>query len=142
MVGASMPSSSVSRTSDARTNLSRWLRAGLATAIVDGLFSSVLNAAAYGSTVARLWQGGAAVLIGTSSFDGGARTIALGLIMHGLVAFTWSAIFVFVVMRSARIRRAVDTPAGIVGVAAVYGPIVWLVMSFVVVPPFTRRLPA
>ena len=117
------------------------LRAGIVTAIVDGLFSSVLNVAAYGSTVARLWQGVAAVPIGSSALSGGARTVALGVAIHCVVAFTWSAIFVFVVMRSDRIRRALAAPAGIVAVAAVYGPIIWLVMSFVVVPPFTRRLP-
>ena len=36
--------------------LSLLLRAWLLSAVVDGLFSSVLSAVFYGSTVARLWD--------------------------------------------------------------------------------------
>jgi hypothetical protein len=126
---------------NSRDALLRLLRAGLATTIIDGLFSSVLSVAAYDSTVSRLFQGVAATLVGSSAFDGGARTTALGMLMHCGVAFLWSAIFVFVVMRSARIRRILASRFGVLKVAAVYGPIVWLVMSLVVIPLLVHRPP-
>jgi len=44
-------------TFDSREAWLRFVCAGLATAIIDGLFSSILNVAAYGSTVSRLFQG-------------------------------------------------------------------------------------
>ncbi len=40
-----------------RDLLSRLVLAGLLTGVVDGLFSSVLNVFAYGSSVSRLFQG-------------------------------------------------------------------------------------
>src|SRR5262245_47091266 len=122
--------------------MTRFLRAGVATAVVDGLFSSVLNVAAYRSTVARLFQGVAATLIGAAAFTGGARTTALGVVMHCGVAFAWSAVLVFVVMRSERIRRLLDARFGVLRVASVYGPAIWVVMSIVVIPALLQRPPA
>jgi len=119
----------------------RLLRAGGLTAIVDGLFSSVLVIAAYGSTFTRLWQGVASVLLGPPAFEGGARTTAIGLLMHVGVAFTWSAIFLFVLMRASFVRRLVASPLGIVKTAALYGPLIWMVMSLVVIPLLVQRPP-
>jgi hypothetical protein len=136
-----MPSSEHHPT-DSRDARFRFLRAGVATAIVDGLFSSVLNVAAYGSTVSRLFQGVAATLIGNSAFTGGARTTALGVLMHCGVAFAWSAVFVFVVMRSAWIRRLLAARYGVVRVASVYGPAIWMMMSLVVIPVLLERPPS
>jgi len=127
---------------DSRDALSRFVLAGLATSIVDGLFSSVLSVAAYGSTVSRLFQGVAATVVGNAAFDGGMRTTLLGLLMHCAVAFTWSAIFVFVLMRSVRIRQILAAPYGVFRVASVYGPFIWTVMSVVVIPVLLRRPPA
>ena len=123
-------------------DLQRLFRAGLLTALIDGLFSSALSAFAYGSTVARLWQGVASVLLGDSALEGGARTVVIGILMHVGVAFAWSAVFVFVVMRWRWVRAATATPLGIAKVAALYGPFIWLVMSLVVIPLFTQRPPA
>jgi hypothetical protein len=112
----------------------RLVRAGLLTALVDGTFSSVLAAGFYGSSVARLFQGVAATLLGPSALDGGAATALVGVLMHVGVAFGWSAVFLLLHARSAALRRATATPGGVVSVAAVYGPCVWLVMSLVVIP--------
>lgn len=122
-----------------RDALARLVRAGLATAIIDGLFSSVLSVAAYDSTVSRLFQGVAATVVGGSAFTGGARTTALGIVMHCGVAFGWSAVFVFVVMRSARIRSVLASRFGAIKVASLYGPAIWLVMSLVVIPLLVQR---
>jgi hypothetical protein len=121
--------------------LARLVRAGLATALIDGVFAIVLTVFVFDSTFSRLWQGVAAVLVGNSAFDRGARTTALGLFMHCFVAFTWSAVFVFVVMRSARIRRVLGSRFGALKVAAVYGPAIWLVMSLLVIPMLLQRPP-
>jgi hypothetical protein len=118
------------------------LRAGLLTALVDGLFSSLLTVFAYGSTVMRLWQGVAATLLGTRAFEGGTATAVVGVLMHVGVAFGWSAVFLFLVMRSARIRDLIASKTGILGVAAIYGPFVWLVMSLIVIPVLVHRPPA
>jgi hypothetical protein len=122
--------------------MSRLVRAGLLTAVTDGLFSSVLVVAAYGSTVTRLWQGVAAVLLGPSAFEGGSRTVLIGVAMHVGVAFAWSAVFLALAQRAAWLRRLLASPLGVVRVAAVYGPLVWTVMSLVVIPVLVRRPPS
>ncbi len=108
---------------------SRLLRAGVLTGISDGLFSSILVTVFYASTFGRLWQGVASTLIGRSAFDGGVPIVLLGLLMHFCVAFTWSALFLFIVTH------------GIIKVAALYGPFVWLVMSLIVIPVFVGHWP-
>jgi hypothetical protein len=108
----------------------------LLTAVIDGLFSSVLAQFFYGSTAARLFQGVAAVPLGSDAVTGGARSTAIGIGVHICVAFAWSAIFLFVFMRLGWIRRTLAEPYGVVKIAALYGPLVWLVMSFVIVPLF------
>ena len=122
--------------------MSRWLRAGTATALVDGLFSSILSAFFYGSSVQRLFQGVAAVPFGPGMIDGGWMTAAIGIALHICVAFGWSAIFVMLYVRSATIRRLVSTPIGVAAAAVVYGPLIWLTMSAVLIPLFTHRPPA
>jgi hypothetical protein len=116
-------------------------RAGATTAVLDGLFSSILSAVFYGSTVTRLFQGVASVLLGSAAFEGGARTALVGVLMHVAVAFTWATVFLFVVMRSSFVRRVLASRFGVVKVAGVYGPLVWMVMSLVVIPALTHRPP-
>jgi hypothetical protein len=120
----------------------RLIRAGLLTGLLDGLFSSFLSVAFYGSTVTRLFQGVASTLIGPRAFDGGTATALLGVLMHFGVAFGWSAVFLLILSRSGALRRALASSSGVVAVAAVYGPFVWLVMSLVVIPLLLHRPPA
>ena len=96
----------------------RLLIAGGLTSVIDGLFSSILSAAFYGSTVARLFQGVAATLIGPKAFDGGTQTALLGVLMHVGVAFGWSAVFLLIVSSSSAIRRALASRSGVIRVAA------------------------
>jgi len=119
----------------------RWLRTGSIIAVIDFLFSSVLVMFFYQSTFARLWQGVASTLIGPSAFDRGASTIALGLIMHIGVAFAWSLLFLLAFDRVAAIRRAARSVPGALALAVVYGPLIWLTMSFLVIPSMTHRPP-
>jgi hypothetical protein len=119
-----------------------WAGAGLATGISDGLFATVLSVFFYHSTFTRLWQGVAAVLVGKEAFAGGARTTALGLLMHFGVAFFWAAVLLFFALRSAKLRSLLSSSIGRLKVAAVYGPAIWIVMSIIVIPLLLRRPPA
>jgi hypothetical protein len=120
---------------------SRLARAGLLTGVTDGLFASSA-AVFFGSTVTRLFQGVAATLLGPAAFDGGTRTALIGVLMHFGVAFGWSAVFLFGVMRAPWIRRVLASRFGVIKVAAVYGPFIWLVMSLAVIPFLLHRPPA
>jgi hypothetical protein len=124
-----------------RDTASRLVRAGLLTGVVDGLFSSVLVVVFYHSTVTRLWQGVASVLLGKGALDGGTRTALTGVLMHFGVAFGWSAVFLFLVMRSAWIRDLLASRYGVVKVASIYGPFIWIVMSLAIIPLLVHRPP-
>jgi hypothetical protein len=119
--------------------LRTWLRAWALITVVDGIFATVLPVAAYGQSVGRVWQGIASLLLGRAAMQGGARTILFGLVMHATVALVWTTVFLVLVLLSPRLRRLVATPAGILGVATLYGPTIWIAMSLVVIPRFTNR---
>lgn len=125
-----------------REMANRLVRAGLVTGLVDGLFSSVLSVVFYGSTVTRLFQGVASTLLGASAFDGGTPTALVGVLMHFGVAFGWSAVFLFLIMRLSWVRGVLASRLGVVKVASVYGPFIWMVMSLAVIPLLTQRPPA
>jgi uncharacterized membrane protein YagU involved in acid resistance len=136
-----MSSAAAPSTIPHRSSMSRLVRAGLLTGVTDGLFSSVLSVAFYHSTVERLFQGVASTLLGPEAFNGGIRTAAVGVCMHFGVAFTWSAVFLFFVARLPWIRGVLATPRGTLKTASLYGPLVWLVMSLVVIPLLLHRPP-
>ena len=124
-----------------REVLVRLTQAGLLTGVIDGLFSSILSAVFYGSTAPRLFQGVAAVLLGNEAFNGGTRTVVIGVLMHFGVAFGWSAVFLFLVLRSSWIRGILASRYGVVKVASLYGPLIWMVMSLAVIPILVHRAP-
>ncbi len=113
----------------------------LVTAAWDFVCATALTVFAYHGTFAHLWQGVASTVLGPTAIDGGTMPILVGIALHLAVAFTWSAIFVAIALGSPAIRRAIATPAGALGVAIVYGPIIWLVMSLVIIPLATGHFP-
>ena len=117
------------------------VRAGLLTAAVDCAFATVLTVFFFDGTFVRLWQGVASVPLGREALDGGLRAMWIGLGLHLGVAFWWSAVFLYGAMRLPAVRRVLLSPFGIWKVAAVYGPFVWLAMTLVVIPIFTKRMP-
>lgn len=121
-----------------RSVASRLVAAWLLIGTVDGLWAIVLTLI-YGRSLTRLWQGIAATAFGERMFQGGASTVLLGVLMHFGVAFAWTALFLVLVTRSAWLRRVLDSPHGVLKVAAVYGPMIWIVMSAVVIPLLTGR---
>ena len=132
-----MTSGAFLNTSIAARILATWL----VTAAWDFVCASLLSVLAYGSTFSRLWQGVAATVLGPAALTMGARGVAAGLALHLCVALVWSAAFVLVLDRSGALRRAVAPPAGAIAVASLYGPLIWLVMSLVVIPAATGRPP-
>jgi hypothetical protein len=124
-----------------RDLVSRLVRAALLTGVVDGLFSSILSVAAYHSTVSRLFQGVAAVLLGSEAFTGGTATVAFGVLMHFGVAFGWSAVFLFLALRWPWVRAVLNSRYGVAKIASLYGPFIWMVMSLVVIPILLRQAP-
>src|SRR6476469_5992264 len=105
-----------------RHPLSRLIRAWLSTAVIDGLFSSVLSIGFYGSTATRLFQGVASTLLGPRALTGGTSTALVGVLMHIGVALGCSTVFLVRAMNSAWIRSVLAAPFGVLRVASVYGP--------------------
>ena len=127
-----------SRQRVARAALVTWL----VTAAWDFICASALSVVAYHSTFSRLWQGVAATALGARALQMGAWGVAAGLVLHFLVALVWSTLFVLALASSERLRRVVDRPVGAFGVACVYGPVIWLVMSLAIIPLATGRPPS
>ena len=122
-----------------RPALNLLVRAWLTIALIDFTFASCLSVFVYKNTFVRFWQGIASVLLGPSALQGGTRTMLIGIIMHFGVALAWSTVFLTAALVWPRLRRLLATPGGIFAVATVYGPIVWIVMSLVVIPSLTGR---
>jgi hypothetical protein len=114
------------------------VRAGLLCGTVDGIWAVALTVL-YGRTIPGLFQGIAATAFGAKMLEGGVPSALLGVAMHFGVALTWSAVFLALVASSPWLRRVLATPWGVVGVAAVYGPAIWVVMSAAVIPLLTDR---
>ena len=113
----------------------------LVTAAWDFACATMLSVFAYGSTFSRLWQGVASTVIGPAALTMGARGVAAGLGLHLMVALVWSAVFVLAVARWRALRHAIARPGAAIAAACIYGPIIWLVMSLVVIPLATQRPP-
>lgn len=131
MTAAAVPSSAP--IPDARARL---LRAGLFTGVVDFCWAMVLTLT-YGKSLLKLWQGVASVPFGKGMLDGGAPTALVGVVTHFGVAFSWSALLLVLLMRSAWLRGVLASPGGVFKVAVVWGPLIWIVMSLVMIPLFT-----
>ena len=121
--------------------IARLLRVWLVIALVDFLFATALSTLAYGSTFTRLWQGVASTALGPDRLSGTPLTIA-GIGVHITVALVWSTVFVVAYDNIAALRRMTASPGGVWAVAAVYGPLIWIVMSAVVIRIATGRPPA
>ena len=113
----------------------------LVTAAWDFLCATALTVFAYHGTFAHLWQGVASTVLGAKAIDGGTEPVLVGIALHLAVALTWSALFVAAARASTFIRRTIATPSGALAVAIAYGPIIWLVMSLIVIPLATGRPP-
>jgi hypothetical protein len=100
---------------------------GLTVGVLDGL-DAIVFFGLRGVTATRIFQAIASGLLGRTAFQGGARTAALGVALHFVIATTIVAVAYLGARRwPGLIRR--PWLAGIL-----YGVGVWLVMNFVVIP--------
>jgi hypothetical protein len=99
--------------------------------LTAGAFDAVDAVVYFGSRGAapdRIAQHVASGLIGRTSFDGGAATIVLGVILHFTVALCIAAVFYVLAVRiPALVRRSVHGGLG-------FGAVAYFVMTHVVVP--------
>jgi hypothetical protein len=103
------------------------LLAGLIAGVLDITATSVLFVL-QGLSLERLYQVVASGVLGQAAFAGGKKTAAIGLCFHFAIALIFAAAY-FMISRDLRIL--VERPA-IYG--ALYGALVHIVMSWIVVP--------
>jgi uncharacterized membrane protein YagU involved in acid resistance len=114
---------------------------GLAVGALDGL-AAVITTFLYGNSPARMFQTIARGLLGRASYDGGWKTVLLGVALHVLIAFIWAAIYNGASLKiPALIRRAALC-------GPIYGVVVYFAMQIIVLPlsalerpPFTFEPP-
>jgi hypothetical protein len=112
------------------TTSSAWLGVfwgGLICGILD-LSSAIIGYGFRGVAPIRILQSVAAGALGRDSFNGGARSAALGLFFHFLIAFTAAAVF-YLASRKITFLTAHPVISGLL-----YGELVFLLMHFVVIP--------
>ena len=72
---------------------------------------------------------------------GGLRTAAIGVALHVCVAFAWTTVFFLLLIMAPAIGRFARARFGLITLATIYGPIIWLVMSFHLIPSMTHKPP-
>jgi hypothetical protein len=92
--------------------------------IADALIFNVLR----GITPVMVLQYIASGLIGTGSFHGGMASTGLGLVLHYLIALSWTAVF-YIASRRVSILTRRPILNGLI-----YGGVIYLVMNFVILP--------
>lgn len=101
---------------------------GLLAGTLD-ITSAMIHVTVLGSTLTRLFQYIASGLIGRdAAFSGGMATAALGLLLHYVIAFTFTVFYFLLYPRVSLLRRN----AVISGIG--YGLFVWAVMNLIVLP--------
>lgn len=81
-----------------------------------------------GVTPVRVMQSVASGALGSDAYTGGAKTAALGVVLHFLIATIWTVVFY---LASRKLRFLLGQP---IVWGLVYGVIVWVFMNFVVLP--------
>lgn len=103
------------------------LYGGLLVGVLDGL-DAVIFFGLSGVSPVRIFQHVASGLLGRASFSGGVATVALGVVLHFLIAFIITIIYYAASLRfPVLIQRAILC-------GTLYGVAVYLVMNYVVIP--------
>jgi len=122
--------------------LQRFLFAAAVVAVLDISFAATYWVIIRGtSTLPRIFQAIAAGLLGKASFQGGAATVALGVVLHCVVASGWTAVFILAVRQWSGLHRVLQSRFGAFKTGMPYGILVWLMMTFAIIP-LTRTTPA
>jgi hypothetical protein len=101
---------------------------GLIAGTLDLTGACVVSWLRAGVAPVRIMQSVASGLLGQAAYSGGTKTAALGVVLHYLIATTWTIVFYFA---SRKLRFLIAQPV-IWGL--VYGVIVYAFMNFVVLP--------
>lgn len=101
---------------------------GLIAGSLDIIFACVFWAIKAQVPVIRIFQSVARGLLGASSFDGGAGTAALGLVLHFLIAIAMAAAYI---LTASRLDALWKQPLLF---GCIYGGFLYLFMNFVVIP--------
>jgi hypothetical protein len=103
------------------------LYGGLAVGVLDGMAAVILSIV-YGRGPKIMFQGIASGLLGRASSEGGWATALLGVSLHFLIAFIWTAIYYGAsLVLPALIRRALIC-------GPIYGVVVYFAMQIIVLP--------
>jgi uncharacterized membrane protein YagU involved in acid resistance len=101
---------------------------GLACGVFDIAQAIIGFGLEFGLKPSQVFQSVASGLLGKASYQGGIKTAVLGGFLHFFIAFIWATIYY---IASRRIPVLIEKPV-ISGL--VYGEIVWLVMTMIVLP--------
>ncbi|GAB3019861.1 hypothetical protein [Bowmanella dokdonensis] len=104
------------------------LMAGLIAGSLDILYACLFWYVKAGLPPTRILQSVAAGLLGQGSFQGGLGTAAAGLLLHFMIALLMAATYFVMAQRYARLHRSPLVWG------AIYGMLLYLVMTYVVVP--------
>ena len=93
--------------------LARFVLAGAWVGVNDICFAIAVWTGIYQrASPQRILQAIASGLLGPASFEGGAATAALGLFLHFVVAYGWTAVFLVALLRWPALRARVTRPVG------------------------------
>ena len=101
---------------------------GLIAGALDLTGACVVSYLRAGVKPERVMQSVASGLLGAAAYSGGAKTAALGVGLHFLIATIWTVVFY---AASRKLRFLLEQP---ILWGLVYGVIVWVFMNFVVLP--------
>ena len=101
---------------------------GLIAGTLDLTGAGVVSWVRAGVSPVRIMQSVASGLLGAAAYTGGAKTAALGVVLHYLIATIWVVVFYFA---SRRLRFLIGRP---IPWGVVYGVIVYAFMNFAVLP--------
>jgi uncharacterized membrane protein YkvI len=118
-----------------RVPISRLLAAGAFVALLDGAFAVAIYVyVLHACSTAQLMQSIASALLGRAAFRGGGATVALGLALHGAVAYGWTLAYAALRATSGRLRELTATTRGALAAGAILGVFIWLAMDLLIVP--------
>ncbi|WP_258103552.1 hypothetical protein [Marinoscillum sp. MHG1-6] len=95
--------------------------------VADGVADLILYYLSGGHKAQNVFKFIASGIFGFKAFAGGSDIVIFGILFHFLIAFLWVSFF-FVVYPLFKIK------GNTIFVGTIYGIIIWLVMSFVVIP--------
>ena len=111
-----------------QTLLAAVLTTGLIAGTLDILAACISAYIQRGSSPERLLQFVASGLFGPDAFTGGISMAIVGLVMHFMIAISWTSLFYLLYPRLSLLRKN-KIVAGII-----YGAFVWVIMNLVILP--------